>query len=162
MAFGDSRSLPAYLMSEWPTRVHHALVTPATRWRVVIEDVTDVDHDVFLNTVLRIRDLIRDALPGSLTQDEAADRLHMSPRTLHRRLEEEGSSFRGIKEALRRDIALARLTKTRQPIAQVAADLGYADTSAFYRAFTGWTGLSPERYRKQLANSAAQSSAGNP
>jgi len=105
-------------------------------------------------TVLRVRDLIRDALPASLSQDEVAKRLHMSPRTLHRRLDAEGASFRSIKEALRRDIALARLTKTRQPIARVAADLGYADTSAFYRAFTSWTGLSPERYRKQLANSA--------
>ena len=113
-------------------------------------------------TVLRVRDLIRDALPASLSQDDVASRLHMSPRTLHRRLEEEGASFRGIKEALRRDIALARLTKTRQPIAQVAADLGYADTSAFYRAFTAWTGLSPERYRKQLANHAAEGGAGKP
>ena len=103
------------------------------------------------NTVIRVRDLIRDALPASLTQDEAADRLHMSPRTLHRRLEEEGARFRGIKEALRRDIAMARLTKPRQPISQVAADLGYADTSAFYRAFTSWTSMSPERYRKQLS-----------
>jgi len=103
------------------------------------------------NTVIRVRDLIRYALPASLTQDEAASRLHMSPRTLHRRLEEEGASFRGIKEALRRDMALARLTKTRQPISRVAADLGYADTSAFYRAFTGWTGMSPERYRKHLS-----------
>ena len=111
-------------------------------------------------TVLRVRDLIRAALPASLPQDEVASRLHMSPRTLHRRLEEEGASFRGIKEALRRDIALARLTKTRQPIAQVAADLGYADTSAFYRAFTAWTGLSPERYRKQLANHAAEGGVG--
>jgi len=102
-------------------------------------------------TVLRVRDLIRDALPASLSQDEVAKRLHMSPRTLHRRLDEEGASFRSIKEALRRDIALARLTKTRQPIARVAADLGYADTSAFYRAFTGWTGMSPERYRKHLS-----------
>ena len=51
-------------------------------------------------------------------------------------------------------MALARLTKTRQPISQVAADLGYADTSAFYRAFTGWTGMSPERYRKQLSTTA--------
>lgn len=103
------------------------------------------------NTVTRVRDLIRQQLPASLSQEEAADRLHMSSRTLHRRLEEEGSSFRGIKEALRRDLALARLTKTPMSIAQVAADLGYADTSAFYRAFVGWTGLSPERYRRQLA-----------
>lgn len=107
------------------------------------------------NTVTRVRDLIRHALPVSLSQDDVAGRLHMSPRTLHRRLEEEGSSFRGIKEALRRDLALSRLTKTRQSIAQVAADLGYADTSAFYRAFTGWTGMSPERYRRQLAHDEA-------
>lgn len=107
------------------------------------------------NTVTRVRDLIRHALPVSLSQDDVAGRLHMSPRTLHRRLEEEGSSFRGIKEALRRDLALSRLTKTRQSIAQVAADLGYADTSAFYRAFTGWTGMSPERYRRQLAHEEA-------
>jgi AraC-like DNA-binding protein len=66
-------------------------------------------------TVIRVRDLIRHALPASLSQDDAAGRLHMSPRTLHRRLDEEGSSFRGIKEALRRDMALARLTKTRHP-----------------------------------------------
>lgn len=102
-------------------------------------------------TVTRVRDLLRHALPASLSQDDVATQLHMSPRTLHRRLGEEGSSFRIIKEALRRDLALSRLTKTGQSIARIAADLGYADTSAFYRAFTGWTGMSPERYRRQLA-----------
>ena len=106
------------------------------------------------DTVVRVRDLLRAALPANLSQEDVADRLHLSPRTLHRRLDEEGSSFRAIKEALRRDIALARLTKTRHAVARVAADLGYADTSAFYRAFIAWTGMSPERYRKQLANQA--------
>jgi PAS domain S-box-containing protein len=45
------------------------------------------------NTVIRVRDLIRDALPASLTQDEAANRLHMSPRTLHRRLRKKARAF---------------------------------------------------------------------
>ncbi|HMV18156.1 MAG TPA: AraC family transcriptional regulator [Zoogloea sp.] len=111
------------------------------------------------DTVVRVRDLLRAALPANLSQEHVADRLHLSPRTLHRRLDEEGSSFRAIKEALRRDIAVARLTKTRHSIARVAADLGYADTSAFYRAFIAWTGLSPERYRKQLAAQAPAQSA---
>ena len=44
---------------------------------------------------------------------------------------------------------LYRLTKTRQSIAQVATDLGYADTSAFYRAFVEWTGMAPVHYRRQ-------------
>lgn len=100
--------------------------------------------------VQRVRDLLRDTLPASLDQEEAAARLNLSARTLHRRLAEEGSNFRIIKEALRRDMALARLAKSRDPIAQVAADLGYADTSAFYRAFVEWTGMAPAHYRKRI------------
>jgi len=102
--------------------------------------------------VTRVRDLLRAALPDTLSLDDIADRLYLSPRTMHRRLEEEGSSFRGIKDALRRDMALARLSKTADPIARIAADLGYADTSAFYRAFVDWTGMAPAHYRRQLAD----------
>ena len=101
--------------------------------------------------VLRVRDLLRAALPTNLSIDDVARHIHLSTRTLHRRLEEEGSSFRRIKEATRRDIAYARLTKTAQPIAELAADLGYADTSTFYRAFVAWSGMSPEQFRAQLA-----------
>lgn len=100
--------------------------------------------------VLRVRDILRGALPASLEQEAVAARLNLSPRTLHRRLAEEGSSFRAIKDALRRDLALARLTKTTAAVAQVAAELGYADPSAFYRAFVGWTGMGPEQYRRRL------------
>lgn len=99
--------------------------------------------------VIRVRDLLRAALPAVLGLDDVGDRLHLSPRTIHRRLGEEGSSFRAIKDALRRDMALARLTKTRDAVSQVAADLGYADTSAFYRAFVEWTGMAPIHYRRR-------------
>lgn len=99
--------------------------------------------------VIRVRDLLRAALPDSLSLDDVARQLHLSPRSVHRRLDEEGSSFRAIKDALRRDMALARLAKTRDPIAAVAADLGYADTSAFYRAFVTWTGMAPQHYRQR-------------
>lgn len=104
--------------------------------------------------VIRVRDLLRAALPATLGQEEIADQLHLSSRTLHRRLEEEGSSFRAIKDALRRDMALARLTKTRDAVAQIANDLGYADTSAFYRAFVEWTGMSPVNYRRHWSGTA--------
>ena len=103
--------------------------------------------------VIRVRDLLRASLPAALSLDEVADRLHLSARTIHRRLEEEGSSFRGIKDALRRDLALARLAKTRIPIAQIASELGYADPSAFYRACQEWTGMGPQDYRRQLGES---------
>lgn len=74
--------------------------------------------------VIRVRDLLRAALPATLSLEDIAGRLHLSPRTVHRRLEAEGSSFRNIKEALRRDMALSRLAKTRDSVAQVASDLG--------------------------------------
>lgn len=102
--------------------------------------------------VIRVRDLLRAALPTMLGLEDISDRLHLSPRTIHRRLGEEGSSFRAIKDALRRDMALARLTKTRDAVSQVAADLGYADTSAFYRAFVEWTGMAPIHYRRRWTN----------
>ena len=99
--------------------------------------------------VIRVRDLLRAALPETLSLDDIARQLHLSPRSVHRRLDEEGSSFRAIKDALRRDLALARLAKTADPVAHIAADLGYADTSAFYRAFVDWTGMAPMHYRRQ-------------
>ncbi len=100
--------------------------------------------------VLRVRLCLRDALPGPMPLAEVARALHISPRTLHRRLADEGSSYRAIKDALRRDIAIARLAKTGQALAGIAADLGFADASAFYRAFVGWTGMAPAHYRRRL------------
>jgi AraC-like DNA-binding protein len=55
-----------------------------------------------------------------------------------------------IKDALRRDLALARLAKTGTPVATIAAELGYADPSAFYRACVEWTGRAPSEYRARL------------
>jgi len=106
-------------------------------------------------TVFRVRDLLRDALPENRSLAEVAARLHLSSRTLVRRLAEEGSSFRAIKAAIRRDIAYSRLTKTRLPVERLAAELGYADPSAFYRAFVHWSGMSPERFRSRLGRREA-------
>jgi len=107
--------------------------------------------------VLRVRDCLRDALPEAKPLAEVARALHLSPRTLHRRLDEEGSSFQAIKDALRRDLAINRLAKTEQPLSRIAADLGFADPSAFYRAFVSWTGMAPAHYRRRLKSSAGTS-----
>lgn len=104
--------------------------------------------------VLRVRELLRAALPDNLDLDQVADLLHLSPRTLHRRLAEEGANFRGVKEAVRRDAALARIAQGGDTVADIAADLGYADTSTFYRAFIDWTGMAPRAYRQRLVRRA--------
>ncbi|WP_300453688.1 AraC family transcriptional regulator [Accumulibacter sp.] len=110
--------------------------------------------------VQRVRNALRSALPVSLSLSEVAHALHFSPRTLHRRLEDEGSSFQTIKDALRRDVATSSLAKTRQAVAEVAAELGFADTAAFYRAFVRWTGMAPAHYRRRLQAGGGASRAG--
>jgi AraC-like DNA-binding protein len=107
--------------------------------------------------VRRVRDLLANAFPQPLTLDEVAGELNLSPRSLHRRLHDEGSSFRAIKDALRRDLALSRLEKTQQPIAQIAEELGYSEPSAFFRAFQAWTGVAPTAYRKRIAGATPAS-----
>jgi AraC-like DNA-binding protein len=99
--------------------------------------------------VRRVRDVVAKSFPAVPSLDDVARRLNLSARTLERRLLEEGSSLRAIRDALRRDMALSRLRTSDESVAQVAASLGYADTSTFFRAFTAWTGSSPSAYRRR-------------
>ena len=100
--------------------------------------------------VRQIRDLLASSMPEALSIEDIARRLHLSLRTVQRRLKEEGSSYRAIKSALRRDIALSRIEKSKKSVAEIAGELGYAETSAFFRAFVDWTGETPTSYRKRV------------
>ena len=101
-------------------------------------------------TVRQVRDALAARLQQSPSLEDVAAHLHLSPRTLHRRLEQEGSSFRAIKDALRRDIALSRLERENVSIGRLAHELGYDDSSAFFRAFRKWTGVAPRVYRGRI------------
>ena len=104
---------------------------------------------------LRVREHLRAALPEQLALPTLARRLFLSPRTLHRRLEDEGTSFRTGKDSLRRELAIEWLSKTDRPLSRIGADLGYADAAAFYRAFSAWTGSGPREYRQRHGQTAA-------
>ena len=97
----------------------------------------------------RVRDALRSALPEHLSLPDIARTLFLSPRSLHRRLLEEDTGFQAIKDNLRRDLACEWLSKTARPLSRIAADLGFADPSAFYRAFIAWTGEGPRHYRQR-------------
>jgi len=82
--------------------------------------------------------------------DDFAAMLHMTPSTLRRRLDDEGQSFQGIKDDLRRDIAIEYLCHTSKNVAEIAFELGFAEASAFHRAFKKWAGASPGEYRQRM------------
>ncbi|MEU8963537.1 AraC family transcriptional regulator [Streptomyces sp. NPDC048491] len=87
------------------------------------------------------------ATPRLPTLEETAARLAMSPATLRRRLAREGTSFQQLKDAVRRDAAIAGLAEGREPIAEIAARLGFSEDTSFHRAFRRWTGTTPGAYR---------------
>lgn len=74
--------------------------------------------------------------------------LHMSARTLHRQLHEEGASLQQLKDAVRSERAKDLLYRTRKPVKQIAAATGFRNEKSFMRAFRQWTGLTPAEFRK--------------
>ena len=85
---------------------------------------------------------------GTLSIDDVASALFISRRTLIRRLEEEGVTFRGLKEAQLSALAAKYLEETQIPTASIAELLNYHDTASFRRAFKRWFNKTPSEYRK--------------
>jgi AraC-like DNA-binding protein len=86
---------------------------------------------------------------GYRTLEEAARAMHMSERTLKRRLAAQGTSFTSVLDDARCERAMVWLREDKLSHADIAEQLGYADASAFSRAFRRWTGMTPAGFQKQ-------------
>lgn len=97
-----------------------------------------------------LTNLFRDH-PALLGQgiERLADRLHMHPRTLQRRLKEEGQSFGDIQSRCRYEHAVLLLRDPSHAIESLSDQLGFSDRHSFTRAFRRWTGIAPSEFRKQ-------------
>ncbi len=99
-------------------------------------------------TTERTRATLLELLPtADSTVEHVARRLAMSPRTLQRRLREEGTTFQDVLAATREGLARHYLRASALPAAEISFLLGYEDPNSFYRAFHAWTGSTPEAVR---------------
>lgn len=102
------------------------------------------------NVVDDVRRILVHELPGVRNgSDQVASLLGTSRRSLHRRLKEAGTSFREVRDGLRRELARRYLADDRFNVAEIAMLLGYADASAFHRAFRAWFNEAPAHYRRR-------------
>lgn len=100
------------------------------------------------NTLQAVRALMVVSKNGYPLAQQLARSLHISGRTLRRRLQIEGSSYHQLLEEVRRRDALILLDKATMEVQKIAEILGYSNPANFTRAFKGWTDKTPSQYRK--------------
>lgn len=95
----------------------------------------------------KMRYLIRQRLMFGRTDLEGlALKLDTGPRTIQRRLEDQGTSYRDLLEQERKSRSIALLEEGGLTVDQMAGALGYATRTQFIRAFKNWTGVTPKKY----------------
>jgi len=108
------------------------------------------------NFVERVRIAIQQKLTGQRpTIEDIANALHISSRTIQRRLQEEGSNFQRVLEQARHQLARQYLNNSVLELNEAAYLLGYNDANSFVRAFRTWEGVPPARWREEQRARAA-------
>ncbi len=127
------------------TRNAELLEMLAPQFELDLKQHTSGD-DSFLELV---RGAIQQRLTGHRpTTDDVARELHMSSRTLQRRLQESGSSFQRVLDEARHQMARYYLRNSVLELNEAAYLLGYEDANSFARAFRGWEGVPPSHWRE--------------
>ncbi|HEY3888398.1 MAG TPA: AraC family transcriptional regulator ligand-binding domain-containing protein [Caulobacteraceae bacterium] len=110
-------------------------------------EVWDVDSALRGNIASLIRSRLAEAGDETPGLETIAASLAVSPRTLIRRLKDKGLRYQALVDESRAALACWRLANTTDPIEQIAADVGFGDTSNFSRTFRRWRGMTPSQFR---------------
>jgi AraC-like DNA-binding protein len=106
--------------------------------------------DRFVDSLRRcVTESLKHADPSLRT---VAHKLHVSPRTLQRRLHLEGTSFNVVLDGVRREMAERYLEEQKLSITEIAFLLGFHDVSSFHRAFKRWSSQTPSEFRRRIAS----------
>ena len=99
--------------------------------------------------VARVRAEIMDQMPdGNISDDSVASALHMSVRTMHRKLVEVENNFRSLLVEMRRSLAEQYIHDNSLTLTEISLLLGFSEPSSFSRAFKNWTGKAPSEARQ--------------
>lgn len=124
--------------------------------RILEEKLDSLDAVHGTDFVARVRGVVRAQLLAADAGAQAvAERLALSRRTLHRRLEEGGTTYERLLDETRYAIARQLLARSKSPMLDVAVALGYANPAAFTRAFRRWAGMTPSAWRLNAASGNA-------
>ncbi len=101
--------------------------------------------------------LLSNSYLGLVSLEDISANFNLSSRTIQRKLKEEGVSFQGIADEVRKILAINYLKNDAVPVKEISYILGYNELSAFTRSFKRWTGMTPVRYQKQLRGALVSS-----
>jgi AraC-like DNA-binding protein len=118
--------------------------------RTLLDHATQILANIDLNQSITdqvknlLRLMLKDQFPSSTL---IAEKLKMSSRTLQRKLNDEGTSYKDVLNDLRLELALHYLKNTGLSLEDIACKLGYAEARSFHRSFKQWTGRTAGSYR---------------
>ena len=97
---------------------------------------------------LQVEAKLLEQLPsGHTSQESIAKALHLSSRSLQRKLKEEGTTYKQLLEDTRRELAAQYVKESELSVGEITFLLGFSEPANFSRAFKRWTGVSPSAYR---------------
>ncbi len=116
--------------------------------QIVTDYLAKLDrHDV----TMQVRAKLVERLPsGQVTEEEIANSIHISQRSLQRKLKQQGSSFTQLLENTRSELGLQYVRDPQRSFNEIAFLLGFSEPSNFSRAFKRWYGKSPSQYRDSV------------
>ena len=114
--------------------------------QVMINYLAKLDKE---DIVQQVKAAILDQLPsGNVTEETVAEAVYTSKRSLQRKLNEKGTTFKTILTDVRQDLALKYIHDRKLTLTEISFMLGFSEMSSFSRAFKRWTGESPKEFRR--------------
>jgi len=116
--------------------------------RMIVDYLARLDRNDILSRTRSA--IVQELTSGEVSLERTADMLALSPRTLARRLADEGESFKSLLAGVRRELGEKYILDRSKTLTEISFLLGFSETSSFSRAFRNWTGQSPSNYRSEL------------